>query len=221
MEPYLRPASSREEYESRDGTLVNCLKNSLFLRRRPSALMSRFPISSEETDHGAGLRPPQFGIVTILSVTAVVAIVLVTWRIFGPLAAASEVLFLLAVLAHVAGNAVGTQLRDRRGPNRVDRATGGGQQVSVAAHEFAPKTQLALRHRLGWMLPVISCLGGIVGGAMGGGWLIRLNAAQIDAGSSLLAYASCGVLGGFAGFLLYSFAQVTFQAIWHAHRHGK
>jgi hypothetical protein len=181
----------------------------------------KFPIHSDETDGTFGLKPPQFGLRTMLVVTTIIALVFFTWRVFGSLAAATEVLFLLAILAHVAGNAVGTQLRDQRPRRDVHAAPDGGRHPPLSAQAFAPKSHLALRQRLGWMVPVIACLSGIAGGAMGGGWLIRMNAHQIDAGSMLLAYASCGVLGGIAGFLLYGFARVTFQAVREAHRHGK
>ncbi len=180
--------------------------------------MSRYPLPGNDSDQSAGLRPPQFGLKAILVTTALAALILTSWRLQGPIVAASEVLLLLAIFAHVAGNSLGTKLREQ---TRLQGQANATTQDRLHPIAFAPKTDLALKQRLGWMLPLISCVGGTAGGGIGGNWLIRLNADQIGLGSSILAYTSCAILGGFAGFVAYSFAKVTYQAVSQAHRDGK
>ena len=59
-----------------------------------------------------GLKKPKFTLKALFLASTFVAVLLVTFKVAGPIHAAVLILFALAILAHVAGNALGTQLRD-------------------------------------------------------------------------------------------------------------
>ena len=110
--------------------------------------MPDYPVPSDETAQRPGLSPPQFGLRAIFATTTALAVILFALRIAGPLAAAALILLAAAILAHVAGNALGTRLRDQEKPT----ATGDNkpERVTIAQpHHFAPPTHLRHRQRHG------------------------------------------------------------------------
>ena len=73
-------------------------------------------IAARPTDSTApvskpGLTPPQFRLSTMLAVTAVVCLALALAKVIHPMLSGVIALFLIVAFAHVAGNALGTQLK--------------------------------------------------------------------------------------------------------------
>ena len=64
------------------------------------------------TDRRAGLKPPQFRLSTLLWGMAALSALFAAMTWVGPLAAFGLVLLALSIVAHVAGNALGTRLRE-------------------------------------------------------------------------------------------------------------
>ena len=168
-------------------------------------------------DEQLGLNPPQFGVTSLLGFMAAVALLVTAWQSLGPLWALVITLFALAILAHVAGNAIGTKLRDagRRSPGTA--ATPHPKQA--AAHHFAPATQLSRRKKMGWPTLIVSAGFALVGAIAGGALLAHFNWSRLTAANLTLSVVSCGVLSGLWGFWLCSFAKVALHAWQEALRH--
>ena len=98
---------------------------------------SRETVSSQQ---GPGLRPPRFGLKTLMWAIALFAALLTAYANFGSHVMAGLCLLALTILAHVAGNALGTQLRASGDASPRDKTTAGETmlpQRAVAA-DFAP-----------------------------------------------------------------------------------
>lgn len=161
------------------------------------------------------LRPPQFGLRTMLSLVALVAILLAARHVIGPIGAFVMLLAVLAVSAHVAGGALGTQLRSigdtEIGPDGLP-ARRRSAQSRVAPSNFAPATNLRESRSLGRPLIVFTLLGAMVG-AVVGSWLLWLaNGDRSTISSVVLGATSFGVLGGLWGFWVSSLLQVVWSA---------
>jgi hypothetical protein len=180
--------------------------------------MPKYPLPSDELDQRPGLKPPQIGLASFLWLFAVLAVAMFAMRTAGPVPAAAVILLAAAIGAHVAGNALGTRLRDQGRVAQRDK-TAAGEVVVASAHHFAPTTPLSHhRSQLGWVLLALSLAGAFVGAVIGGILLSRINAERITGASLTLAVGSCGVLGGLGGFAFFSFARVFLQAVRQAHR---
>jgi hypothetical protein len=167
-------------------------------------------------DHAPGLRPPQFTLTGLLIGVTLLAICLVTFRTMGPVATCVIVLAALAVLGHVAGNALGTQLRSSTDAAR--RKSGSSRAEKAEPHHFAQTTKLAERVQLRWPMWALTGFCAVCGALAGGRFLAEVNAAQATTANLTLAYASCGVLGAILGFGLSMFLKVMLEAWWQAHR---
>src|SRR5947209_1275592 len=114
------------------------------------------------------LRPPQFGLRTLLALVAACGGLLALRQWLDPIAIAGIAFLAISIFCHVAGNCLGTRLReigDR--PDLVsDPSTAASRQPR--AQDFAPVTQLSRRHSLGWTIVIASSIG-ITSGAIGGG----------------------------------------------------
>jgi hypothetical protein len=110
---------------------------------------------------------------------------------------------LASVAVHVAGNAIGTRLRDE-----TDRdLTRVGSPRSVRRlPPRAPPAQLQRRTSLGSLVPVSAGIGSICGGAAGSIALYQLTSSSLA--GALLGGASSAVLGGLFGFLVASFIEI-------------
>lgn len=131
------------------------------------------------------------------------------------------ILFVLAVLAHVAGNALGTRLRENGDTPLAEDGQTPMQHVNLcrrtAKENFAPTTSLSRRRALGWTILIVTCTGIIVG-AMLGGYLLTRISGELSMSSIGFAILFCGAMGGFVTFLTSSFLKVTFAAFLQSHR---
>jgi hypothetical protein len=119
---------------------------------------------------------------------------------------------LTLVSAHVIGNSLGTRLRD----GAEQRPAGGApERLPLRFVERAP-TRLRERARLHWITLVMSACGAAAGAYFGGSALAASYPAASTA-AVVVGYASSGVLGGFAGFVVSSFLAVVRQALSEAH----
>jgi lipid-binding SYLF domain-containing protein len=167
-----------------------------------------------------GLHAPQFGMTTLLAGMAGLSVVFAVWAAGGPVAAFVVILFILAVIAHVAGNAVGTKLKENgsRRPRNDDAQT---KTIELSSEHYAPTTKLSEKSSLGVTIIILTVAGFVIGAVGGGGLLTYLNWEKIIWPSIALAAIASGVLGGLAGFMMSSFVHVMFVAQLQAWRHGR
>jgi hypothetical protein len=163
------------------------------------------------------LRPPQFGMRTLLLLVTGCAVLFALSRWLHPAAIAGLAFLAISVFFHVAGNAIGTRLREMGDqPQSGDLDEAMPRLRHPRPDEFAPVTQLGQRRSLGWTIIVAVSLG-ITSGAVGGGlWTFvagRGHAGPLNVAVGVIAFA---VLGGIAAFAVAGFAQVLAGAMWQA-----
>jgi hypothetical protein len=124
---------------------------------------------------------------------------------------------LLMVGAHIAGNAIGTRLRDGPEPTSK-RNTSSPVRVAVEAEHFARPTNLRERASLGWVIPISSVLGALLG--MSSGWYaMHVTYGQhLEWAAIVVAVIAFGILGAFGTFMIGTFTHVIWQAIHDSHR---
>jgi len=138
-----------------------------------------------------------------LAVVLALACAAIGWLgLAGWMAAA---VLLASVAMHVAGNAIGTRLREATDQDLSSRR-GAGRQASSAVPPASAPTHLERRSSLGRLVPVSAGIGAACGGAAGTVALCFLTASS-PAGA-LLGGASSAVVGGLFGFLGASFVEI-------------
>lgn len=167
-----------------------------------------------------GLPPPQFGMATLLWAMAVLCVVFAVLGAAGPVAALVVVFFCIAVFAHVAGNALGTKLKEN-GSRRAAKPTPRDRSADLSHEHYAPATNLGEKASLGITTFITTLVGMTLGGVVGGGLLTVFNWEKIVWPSIAVAAIASGVLGGLAGFLASSFVHVMIEAHVQAWRHGR
>ena len=167
-------------------------------------------------DDLGGLKPPQFRLRTLLYAIGLLGILFALVPVIGGYAVVWLIVFVLAIAAHVAGNAIGTALRDSA--TRALASSAPPPHYVPHDTDFATPTQLRERGRLGLTVLVITIVGTLTSAAGGGYYLIRQNWDAATPASVTTAVIVCGVLGGIASFLAGSFITVTVAAIVQAAR---
>jgi hypothetical protein len=182
------------------------------LLARSHDLAESVPPPNEDPD--AVLKPPQFTLRTMLVVVTAVACLLAVMTAVGSFWSLAILLFLALISAHVAGNAVGTRLRN----HSARRPTGPRAAVPHPAtpREFTSPKRLTVPARLHWITLVMAGGGALAGGYFGGSALAG-NYPEATTAAVVLGVVSSGVLGGFAGFAGSSFVSVVRQALSEAH----
>jgi len=178
--------------------------------------MQRDVITSVSSASGT-TPPPRFALRTLMLGVGALCVLLALMKALGPTASMALLLAMFAVLAHVAGNALGTRLRDLGGhTSRHDKT----DINRLAARSHAPihvgaGPSCRLRHRaaLGWAMVVVTVMGAIAGAVAGGVALTWLNWEQATLGNIALGTSACSLLGGFSGFLAGSFCEVALGAL--------
>jgi len=162
----------------------------------------------------ATLPPPQFGLRTLLLVVTGCAVLAALTQWVTPVVIACLIFLVLAIIAHVAGNAIGTRLRDLGDQPGEDAAIPPGlARAKPKADDFAPATRLGQRQGLGWPI-LIATVTGTVAGALGGvAWTLVSSPGPVgplNLGVGAVAFA---VLGGIAAFASFGFIQVGLGAL--------
>lgn len=109
-----------------------------------------------------------------------------------------------SVGVHVAGNALGTRLREA---TDRDLAKTSPRRPAVPLPPVRPPAQLQRRSSLGGLVPVSAAVGGLCGGACGAVMLYRLASSSL-AGAALGGVSSA-IIGGLLGFLGASFVEIV------------
>lgn len=142
---------------------------------------------------------------------------------FGTFWIVIVILFALCVVAHVAGNAIGTKLREFGDtPLEADDTPAGVHPIAKPApSDFAPVTRLRQRRPLGRRILFITGCGALLGalvGYLGIEWLVE---GPTDWQVCAMGAFGSAVLGGIWTFAAASFIQVTFGEFLHARRESR
>lgn len=172
-------------------------------------------------DQRPGLHPPQFGLSAMLWMVALLCGVFALMGTVGPLGAFALVLGVLAIFAHIAGNAIGTTLRDNSSRAAKKENRHKEARRAVKKDEFAPTTKLSRRDSLGITIVITTAVGIVVGSVGGGTLLALINWGQLTWPSLLIACSASAVLGGIAGFSVSSLVHVLIVAQLQALRHAR
>jgi hypothetical protein len=137
-----------------------------------------------------------------LAVVLGVACAAIGWLgIAGWMAAA---VLVASVAMHVAGNALGTRLRDAADR---DLARLRGRAIALHALPRPRPTRLEQRSSLGRLVPVSAGIGAVCGGVTGATALAVMTSSSL-AGAALGGVSSA-VIGGLVGFLVASFVEIV------------
>ena len=171
---------------------------------------SRARSSPVSADYRRGLRPPQFSIASLIALVTIVALVLALADVLGAYGTFWLVIFLVAVAAHVAGNALGRQLKEHGNRPLSDHApTSARAQRAV---RYAPRTRLSDYGALGFGTVALTMVG-VVAAAVGGGyWLVHSMGDHFTISTLLVALIAFSVLGGIWSFLMVGFISVAVTA---------
>ena len=175
---------------------------------------------SPPSDYRRPLRPPQFTLRTLIWLITLLAVLFSLVNVVHPVVMAGLVLLVLLIVAHVAGNVIGTRLREI-GDRPVTKE---GREVPprpfdrhVDRNSFAPPSDLARRASLGLPILIVTAAGVLAGGISGGMW--GYLAAGIGGWLNIVVGAvAFGCLGGFGSVAAFSFTQVILGAWWQASR---
>jgi len=175
---------------------------------------------SPPSDYRRPLRPPQFTLRALILLVTLLAVLFSLVNVLHPIVMAGLILLVLLIAAHVAGNVIGTRLREV-GDRPV---TKDGREIpprrfnpAVDRASFAPPTDLARKISLGLPLLLVTTTGALAGGFAGGTWAWLATGADQWLSIAIGAIAF-GFLGGFGSFAAFSFTQVLLGAWWQASR---
>jgi hypothetical protein len=175
------------------------------------------------------LEPPRFGLRTLFWVITAFGISVTVWQAVGPIVGTMLFMIAMAVIAHVAGNAIGCRLRDGpiSGRPAQDLPAGAVAKVSerpagmqTTAPQCAPVTHLSRHVPLGSIQVLMTSLGVLVGTASGWVLFARLYPATATLPVLLVGSLATGAIGGFFAYWLFSLVYVLAGACWQAHCHA-
>jgi hypothetical protein len=163
---------------------------------------------STQTGELPPARWPQFHLRTLMLAVTGCCVLLGLTKEIGPLASVGLCFFLALVGLHVAGNAIGTSLRQE-----VNRELAAERPQPVApARERVATSPSRLRERtpLGWMVLLLTGVGAALGGSLGS--LAYAYWTDVNTAGLIVGSISAAILGGFFGFLASSFSKIIFRA---------
>ena len=161
------------------------------------------------------LPPPRFSLRTLLLAVTAAGVFFGLFWWFSPLVVLGWAVAALMVAAHVAGNSLGTKLRDRASRRRTPSDVSGH---AASAHQ-APISHLSERWSLGWgmfLLTAFGALATMIGGCL---WMERVYHLGLDLYGLAVAATAFGIMGGIGSFAVATFSQVMAVAFWQALRH--
>lgn len=177
--------------------------------------MSDRPLAPNEpaSAAGPGLAPLRFSLATLLGVVTALCALFAAMIALGPMGGFALLLVVLVLIGHIAGNSLGTTLRDTGGKSRPDDTTF-GLPTSPPAGEIpcADPTELRESRPLGVVPYVGIGLGAGMGGLLGGALLAWVNWAHATPANLAVGATAFAILGGLGGFGLSCFTHVFWGA---------
>lgn len=182
--------------------------------------MRKQVLSSRSEHDGTLLHPPQFSLRALLSAVAAVSLLFAVMHAVGMIWATALAVLLLLVACHVAGNAIGTRLRDG-----ATQASDNDPERPLAAPASRPaessQGRLSQKHPICWMSLLSGGLGAVFGGLAGGGLVAALYWDRITIAAVTVSGLASAVLGALAGFLAACFLRHTlgtWSDMWREHQ---
>jgi membrane protein implicated in regulation of membrane protease activity len=177
--------------------------------KRTIAMSSTLPHAADEPD---AVRPPQFGLRTMLIGVTALSVLFALFTPLGALRWAALMLFVSLILLHVVGNALGTRLRDRRlresdDDNANDRPEASLAPVIAPARRLQENTVV----RRPWLIAAAVCA--TIFGVVGGIGIATVVGEKLTPAGLVLGVGSSAVIGGFFGFMACSLWSVARTAL--------
>jgi hypothetical protein len=164
----------------------------------------------------APLKLPQFGLRTMFLVVAALGLLFGVMDMIGPLASSALVLLLALVGLHVAGNVVGTTLRNNApvASGRMIDDLSPAVLEPVVIRRDLPPPRLSERTGFGRFNRLCAGLGAVAGSAIGSS--ILEYSGDISVRGMVVGFVSSGVLGAIFGLLFGCFLGMSLSAWWQA-----
>jgi hypothetical protein len=189
------------------------------LTRAPETCEQAETVAGEvaSTARGGSPAPLQFRLRTIFWLMVAAGTLFAVMQLIGAVWSAILVWFLVLVLAHVTANFWGTRiapgqtqhgLEEEGRHERALRDVRGERAASVAVGAV----RLSESARPGWPMFLVTGVGALVGGTLGGVSLFLLSLEQAGYTGVIVGTLSAAVVGGFLGFLTSTFAQIALRA---------
>ena len=156
------------------------------------------------------LQPPQFTLQTLFMVMASLGVLFGLMTAAGPIGGFALLLLVLVIIAHVAGNSIGTRLRNL-GSEPVDEDDSSRKRAnpSYARVAAAPASNLSSSSSVTLTMLIFSAAGAVIVGSLGSALLIWLAWNELNVATAIIATASPTVLGALLGFAVSSFTQTA------------
>lgn len=165
------------------------------------------------------LQPPRFSLKTLMWTITALGALFGAMAAAGPLGGFALLLLVLAILAHVAGNKIGTRLREIGStPDEPSERTPPAAEGAKLRATAAPAGSLSRYSHLTWTMIAFTVAGAVALGGVGGTLLIWLTWGQLNLPTAVVAIVSPTVLGALLGFAVSSFTQTAGGAWWEARR---
>ncbi len=170
-------------------------------------------------DQPVGIGPPRFTLRTLLLIVTLAGCLFGVMSALGTMWSMGMLMILCLIFAHVAGNSLGTTLRDQATRHAADerRERLLANPIALARPEAPVPGQLTKSSRLNRVTLLMTAGGAIVGGAFGGTLSARLYP-EAGIAALVLGVVSAAVLGGFVGFTVSAFISVARAALGEALR---
>jgi len=172
-------------------------------------------------ENGGPLKLPQFGLRTMFLVVAILGLLFALMGLIGPLASAALLLVLALVGLHVAGNVVGTTLRNNApvaARQMIDDRLPVISQPVVIPRDL-PRPRLSERTNMGRFNRLCAGLGAVAGSAIGSS--ILEYSGDVSVRGMVVGFISSGVLGAIFGVLFGCFLGMSLSAWWQASSESK
>ncbi|MEO8495918.1 MAG: hypothetical protein ABI614_12660 [Planctomycetota bacterium] len=183
--------------------------------------MTTSDVESRFDDQRPGLKPPRFSLASLFVGVAMLGVLFATMTYLGSYATLLLIFFALTIAVHVAGNAIGTQLRENGNRRPIaNHDVAPRTRRPVASTDFAPASQLHHRSALGTPILITTVMGSVAAAVLGGYGLTTLMEHPTLLTIALGIIASA-VLGGIWTFGASSFLQVLSSALRQAARDSK
>jgi hypothetical protein len=157
-------------------------------------------------------RLPQYRLRSLFLLIACLAVLFAVMGTIGPIASAGLLFLLTMIGLHVAGNALGTTLRDHSS-SQIHRQSPPPAEFGLSATLGAWKTftpRLSEHTRLVWVIRAVSLAGALAGGVLG--YTVFGQMGPVSAAGLAIGAISFAVLGAFFGFLIGSFLEMLLSA---------